>query len=100
VNKSNFLDYAEVFDAWRVVPRIVLFAYGVWLAWATDRLLNWYMGLPVAAQTAQASAFCFGAITSITGIAGYVFRIYSENGRNWEATSSVRTTAVSETVTK
>lgn len=60
------------------------------------------MGLPATAQTAQASAFCFGALTTITGVAGFVFKVYSESSRDWTAqgnrTSS--TVVATETVTK
>ncbi len=96
------LQGAECFDAWRVIPRIVLFAYAGWLAYVTDKLLNWYMGLPQPAQTGQASAFCFGAITAITGIAGYIFRIYSDSSRDWSKETSNRTSTVvaTETVSK
>lgn len=89
-------------DAWRIVPRIVLFAYGAWLAYITDRLLSWYMGLPIAAQTAQASAFCFGALTTVTGIAGFVFKVYSQSSRNWDTTppGRVSTVVATETVSK
>jgi hypothetical protein len=100
VNKTKFLDFAEVFDAWRIIPRLVLFCYGGWLAYVTDRLLNWYMALPVAAQSTQASGFCLGAIGALTTIGGYVYRVYSNTGRSWDNMGSVRTTAISETVTK
>jgi hypothetical protein len=100
MNKSALLDYAEVFDAWRVVPRLLLFGYAWWLVVIVDALLSWYMRLPIAAQTVQASGFCFGAITSVTTVGGYVYRIYANTGRDWDSTSSIRTTAVSETIQK
>ena len=96
----NWLRGAEIFDSWRVVPRIVLFAYGSWLAYVTDRLLGWYMSLPPSAQTTQASSFCLGAITAITAIAGFVFKVYSENSRSWDVPSSRQTVVATETVTK
>lgn len=95
--KQKWLDAAELFDSWRVVPRLLLFGYSTWLVIATDRLLSWYMALPIAAQTAQASAFCGGSITALTGIGGYVFRIYSENSRNWADTPTSKTTVVAST---
>jgi hypothetical protein len=93
MNKAKYLDFSETFDALRVVPRVILFAYGWWLAYTVDRLLNWYMALPSAAQTAQASGFCFGAITSITTIGGYVYRIYANTGRDWTPASRTSTIA-------
>jgi xanthine/uracil permease len=100
VNKTHWLDAAEVFDSWRVVPRVILFAYGGWLAYITDRLLNWYMTLPQAAQSVQASGFCLGAITAITTIAGWVYKIYANTGREWENQSSMRTSSTTTEVVK
>lgn len=99
MNKQKFLDWSEAFDAMRIVPRIILFVYGGWLAFTVDRLLNWYMSLPPAAQTAQASGFCFGAITSITTIGGYVYRIYASSGRSWDTPSS-STSSITTQVTR
>lgn len=101
MTKQRWLDVAELFDSWRVIPRLLLFGYSWWLVVATDRLLTWYMSLPLAAQTAQASAFCGGSITALTGIGGYVYRIYSENGRDWSTPTKVSTLTASTTeVTK
>ena len=35
---------AEAFDAWRVVPRLILIAYG-WMVWMVS---SWYMAIPSA----------------------------------------------------
>jgi hypothetical protein len=100
MNKSKILDFAESFDALRIVPRIILFGYAGWLAYLTDRLLTWYMALPAAAQTTQASGFCLGAIGSLTTIGGFVYRIYANTGRSWDNQATVRTssTTVEQTV--
>jgi hypothetical protein len=100
VNKTKFLDAAEIFDSWRVIPRFVLFAYGTWLAYITDRLLNWYMALPAPSQSVQASGFCLGAIGAITTIAGWVYKIYANTGREWDNQASVRTSSITTEVTK
>jgi len=100
VNKAKYLDFAEAFDGLRIVPRIVLFSYLVWGAMAIDRLFNWYMTLPVAAQTVQASAFCLGACGVVTGMAGVIYRIYANSGRAWDAVSSLKTSSVTTEVTK
>jgi hypothetical protein len=100
VNKTQRLDFAEVFDALRVVPRIVLFSYLVWGALVIDRLFNWYMGLPVAAQTVQASGFCLGACAVVTGMSGVIYRIYANSGRDWDSATSLKTSSVTTEVTK
>jgi hypothetical protein len=100
MNKTGLLDAAEVFDAWRVIPRIILFGYALWLAYVTDRLLTWYMALPIPAQTAQASGFCLGTIGALTTIGGYVYRIYANTGRSWDTQGRVTTSSTTMEVTK
>lgn len=41
------LVFAEAFDAWRVVPRAILVAYG-WMVWMVS---TWYMSIPSANET-------------------------------------------------
>ena len=100
MNKSKYLDFSESFDALRVVPRIVLFSYLIWAALTIDRLFNWYMGLPIEAQSVQASAFSLGACGVVTGMAGVIYQIYANSGRDWDTASSLRTSSVTTEVTK
>lgn len=99
MNKGAWLDAAEVFDAWRVVPRLLLGAFAVWFAFSTDYLIGWYTHLPMAAQTSQASAFCFGVFSAQSAVAGYVFKVYVSGGRVWDAQTSISTTASTTRVT-
>lgn len=98
MNKPLWLDWAEVFDAWRVIPRGVLFAYSVWLVYVIDRLLTWYMALPIPAQTPQASGFCFGAIAAVSALGNGVFKIYSQHSRNWNTVPSKVSSVTASTV--
>jgi hypothetical protein len=99
--KQSWLDAAEIFDAWRVVPRILLFAFAVWFGVSTDYLIGWYTHLPVIAQTTQASSFCFGVFSAQSAVAGYVFKVYTSGGRTWDMQPGRVSTLVStETVTK
>lgn len=98
--KQSWLDGAEIFDAWRVVPRILLFAFAVWFGISTDYLINWYTHLPVIAQTTQASSFCFGVFSAQSAVAGYVFKVYTSGGRSWDMPASRSTVVATETVTK
>jgi hypothetical protein len=98
VNKTQILDFAEGFDGLRIVPRIVLFSYLVWGAMVIDRLFNWYMGLPVPAQTVQASGFCLGACAVVTGMSGIIYRIYASSGRDWNVPSTLRTSSITTEV--
>ena len=83
--KAKYLDYAEIFDSWRVVPRSVLFGYCWWVAHVTDRTLDWYMHLPATERTLESSGLAGAIITAITGMSVWVFKVYSDNGRDWTA---------------
>jgi hypothetical protein len=65
-----------------------------------DRLFTWYMGLPIPAQSVQASAFSLGACGVVTGMAGIIYRIYANTGRSWDNTESTRTSSTTTEVTK
>lgn len=94
MNKTPWLDAAHVFDAWRVVPRIVLFSYGAWVAHVTDKTLEWYYHLPGAERTLEASGLAAAIITAITGLFPWVYKIYSDNGVDWFANPQTRQTTV------
>lgn len=93
MNKPKILDWSESFDAMRIVPRIVLFSYLIWAALTIERLFSWYMGLPIAAQTVQASGFSLGACAVVTGMSGVIYRIYANSGRSWDNQASLRTSS-------
>ena len=100
LSKQKWLDRAEVVDAWRVVPRLLIFGFCAWFAYQTYYLITWYTNLPIAAQTTQASSFCFGCFTAMSGMGGYVFKTYAGGGRNWADQSSVTQTTTQTTVAK
>jgi hypothetical protein len=72
--KLRCLDAAEVADAWRVVPRMVLSGYG-YLCW---ELACWYMSLKD--PSAQQMAF----VTIIVGLAVPLTNFYMNSGRVWK----------------
>lgn len=80
---EKWLKLAEVFDAWRVVPRLTLAAYAVWLYAVTHDILLWYFGLPAAERTLETSGLAGAVITAVTGMCTWVFKIYVEGGRTW-----------------
>lgn len=92
MNKKLWLDAAEIFDSWRVVPRIILFGYCIWLPHITSQVLVWYQQLPSAERTLEASGLAGAIITAVTGIAAWVFKIYSAAGRTWSGTDEPATT--------
>lgn len=77
------LKLAEVFDAWRVIPRLTLGAYGAWLYAVTHDILLWYFTLPSVERTLEATSLAGAVITAVSGMVGWVFKVYVEGGRNW-----------------
>jgi len=65
--------WAEVVDAYRVVPRVLVFGYGVMLY----HVSVWFMALadPTGSQAAFAS--------TVFGAAAAVFGLYTGTGRKW-----------------
>lgn len=73
MTKQKWLDVAEVLDALRVVPRIMLAIYTVLLLHVT----LWFMGLPDPSAPQSAFAdFVWGAAAVFTGW-------YASTGRKW-----------------
>jgi hypothetical protein len=83
MNKSRILDWAQIFDTWRVVPRTVLFGYAWWVTHITDNTLTWYQHLPAAERTLEASGLAGAIITAVTGLAVWVYKIYSDAATDW-----------------
>lgn len=83
--KTAMLDAAEVFDSWRIIPRLVLFLYGYWMVHLTDWIVRWYEGLPSQERTAEVTAFVTIVLPGVFGLAVYVYKIYSQGGRDWDA---------------
>jgi hypothetical protein len=65
--------YAELVDAWRVVPRSILGAYGI-MVWV---VLEWFMAMPD--PTTQQAAL----VTTISGTVAAVIGLYQHTGRKW-----------------
>lgn len=85
MNKQKWLDAAEIFDSWRVIPRIALFAYGVLVFWSSAYIILWYAHLPGIERTGQVTAFMSMLFPTLIGVSGFVFKIYTDGGRDWSA---------------
>ena len=64
--KQWLLDAAEVFDAWRFVPRMLLFSYWSWVMVTVGKVLAWYMTLPSVERSLEASGLAAAVITAVT----------------------------------
>jgi glucose dehydrogenase len=82
-SKQQWLDAAEVFDAWRLVPRSVLYCFGLWVILIVDRTLSWYFATPPAERSVQDAGLVTGVITAVTGVFGLTIKFYNTSGRQW-----------------
>ena len=73
MSKEKVLEYAEQFDALRIVPRTVLILYAVFVGYVA----MWFKSLPD--PTAPQSAF----VSTIMGASVGVLGLYTSTGRNW-----------------
>lgn len=81
--KQNWLDTAEVIDALRIFPRILVGSYFGLAAWTVVYLILWYCRAPADEHTVQVTAF-FGMLTGgLFGLAVYIFKLYTDGGRDW-----------------
>jgi hypothetical protein len=81
--KQQWLDGAEIFDAWRIVPRSLIYAYGAWTIYIADRTLFWYFHLATPDRTVQDAGLVTGVIAAVTSIFGLTIKFYSNSGRQW-----------------
>lgn len=73
MNKAAWLAAAEICDAWRVVPRLLVGGYAA-LVWSVT---SWAMSLPDLSM-AQ-STF----VSIVWGASAGVFGLYTAGGRKW-----------------
>lgn len=85
MNKAALLDGAEVFDSWRVVPRIIVIVYLALLVWVTTYFSLIYFSLPAAERTTQVTAFVSVVLSAAYGAFPFVVKIYGAGGRDWDA---------------
>lgn len=84
MNKQLWMDIAEVIDSLRIFPRIMVMAYGIWVAWFTDWFVRWYEQLAPIARTTEVTAVFGIVLPGVLGLATYVFKMYLDGGRDWD----------------
>lgn len=84
MKKETWLSVAELFDAFRIVPRILLVGYGILLY----KTVTWYMMIApliidnkvlIDGPTTQHAAL----ITAVVGLGAAIFGLYSNSGRSY-----------------
>lgn len=72
--KADGLRWAEIIDAYRIFPRIIVGVYG----WLVYDMYQWYTALE--APTANQAAF----VSTIVGAAAIIVGVYVNTGRKWD----------------
>lgn len=81
---GKYLEMAEVFDSWRIVPRIIIFVFLAVFVWAVVFVLWTYFHLPPVERTALVTAFVSVVLTALTTALPFIVKIYTDNGRDWD----------------
>lgn len=82
-SKHALLNAAEVFDSWRIVPRLFLVLTFWWCVYLTDKLIGWYIALPHAERGLEATGFASVVQAGVLTFLKLVFSDYAKNGRDW-----------------
>lgn len=88
MNKLDWLHSAELFDSWRIVPRLFLLACFIWAVTITGDLLRWYMELPAAQRGYEASGFASVVFLAVMGFLKMVYQTYADSSRDWNGHQS------------
>lgn len=88
MNKQTFLDVAEVLDAFRTIPRIMLIAVFTFVLWYTYEFTAFYFDLieQEGVTDWKLTAYSgFGALTipALVGFAGGITKAYMDSGKKW-----------------
>lgn len=90
MTKQKWLDIAEVIDAFRVIPRTLLIAYGIFYLWYIEHVTSWYFEymamtekIDIAAVTGS-TGFVTATITALGGMfTWFAGNVYMKTGRTW-----------------
>ena len=99
MDKIRALHWAELVDSFRIFPRLVLCAYAYYVYQVTFFILTWYSQQPATARGTEESAVVIAVVGAVTGFSPWIFRIYSDNGRNWDEKPASTTTSLMTTST-
>ena len=83
MNKLLHLQWAELIDAYRIIPRTFLTACFVWTVWVSNICLVWYFHLTKDERSLEASGFASVVFLTVFGFLKLVYTTYAATGRDW-----------------
>jgi hypothetical protein len=84
-SKQLWLDWAEVFDSWRIVPRAIIFMVAHMVISLDTTTVYWYIHLPAGQRTAADATAACSIVTVLSALFGVALKFYIDNGRKWTA---------------
>ena len=90
MNKQKWLDLAEILDAYRIIPRLILvFLYIAYLWFSIDTYM-WVKHIYEITKTIPNSVAAFSAATmsALGTVIGIVTNKYFDSGRKWIKTKT------------
>ena len=99
MNKALHLQWAEAIDNYRIVPRLFFTSYFVFWCWITVTLIEWYIHMPAAERSIEASGFGSVIFATATGFLKTIYDTYARTSRDWnEAPPTVTTSSSTTTI--
>jgi hypothetical protein len=83
VSKQLWLDAAEIFDAWRIVPRAIMAAITHLVLTLDSTVVYWFLHLPNDHRSGADAAAATGIVTVLSTLFGFALKFYIDNGRKW-----------------
>lgn len=77
------MEIAELVDTFRVFPRLFLLVYLFWIIRLTDKMVTWFTKLPAPERTVIVTSFVSIVSTGVFGLFIWIYKVYSDNGRDW-----------------
>ena len=81
---TDWLKVAENIDALRIIPRLLVLAYCVYVFYITTFILRWYMELSAAERSLEATGLATVVISAVSGLGSWFLKIYIFSGRKWD----------------
>lgn len=84
--KQIWMDWAEIIDSYRLVPRAILFLLAHMVVSLDTTLVYWYIHLPPGQRTGADAGAVGSLVTVLSTLFGAALKFYVDNGRKWTPT--------------